>query len=38
MGNGIWSSGRAQIREAWAREFNMASPYKVGEWDGNKIL
>ncbi len=37
MGNGIWSSGRAQIREAWAREFNMASPYKVGEWNGKRF-
>jgi mannonate dehydratase len=37
MGNGIWSSGRAQIRESWAREFNMASPYKVGEWDGKRF-
>lgn len=34
MGNGIWSSGRATIRGAEAREFDMASPNKVGEWDG----
>jgi mannonate dehydratase len=34
MGNGIWSSGRATIRGATAREFDMASPNKVGEWDG----
>jgi mannonate dehydratase len=30
MGNGIWSSGRAEIRGASAREFDMASPNKVG--------
>src|SRR5580700_9994953 len=34
MGNGIWSSGRAEIRGAAAREFDMASPNKVGVWDG----
>jgi mannonate dehydratase len=34
MGNGIWSSGRAVIRGASAREFDMASPNKVGAWDG----
>jgi len=34
MGNGIWSSGRATIRGASAREFDMASPEKRGVWDG----
>src|ERR1700733_7708246 len=34
MGNGIWSSGRAVIRGAEAREFDMESPNKVGVWDG----
>jgi mannonate dehydratase len=34
MGNGIWSSGRASIRGAMAREFDMASPNKRGSWDG----
>ena len=34
MGNGIWSSGRATIRGAEAREFDLASPNKVGVWDG----
>src|ERR1039458_1261996 len=28
MGNGIWSSGRAMVRGASAREFDMASPNK----------
>ncbi|MBT9332399.1 mannonate dehydratase [Paracidobacterium acidisoli] len=37
MGNGIWSSGRAEIRGANAREFDMASPNKVGVWDGKKF-
>jgi mannonate dehydratase len=36
MGNGIWNSGRASIRGADAREFDMASPNKVGIWDGKK--
>jgi mannonate dehydratase len=36
MGNGIWSSGRATIRGASAREFDMASPNKVGVWAGQK--
>jgi mannonate dehydratase len=35
MGNGIWSSGRTQIRGASSREFDMASPNKEGTWDGN---
>jgi mannonate dehydratase len=34
MGNGIWSSGRATIRGAEAREFDLDSPNKVGVWDG----
>src|SRR5205823_1368108 len=34
MGNGIWSSGRAKIRGAPAREFDMASPNKEGTWAG----
>jgi mannonate dehydratase len=36
MGNGIWSSGRGTIRNAEAREFDMASPNKVGVWDGKE--
>ena len=34
MGNGIWSSGRAMVRGASARQFDMASPEKQGVWDG----
>src|SRR5579871_4156660 len=34
MGNGIWSSGRSEVRGASAREFDMASPNKKGVWDG----
>ena len=34
MGNGIWSSGRAMVRGATAREFDMASPDRRGVWDG----
>src|ERR1700736_3089505 len=34
MGNGIWSSGRAAIRGASGREFDLASPNKQGAWDG----
>jgi mannonate dehydratase len=34
MGNGIWNSGRATIRGASGREFDLASPDKVGIWDG----
>src|SRR5216684_7934207 len=37
MGNGIWTSGRAMIRGASAREFDMASPNKVGVWDDQKF-
>lgn len=36
MGNGIWTSGRTEVRGASAREFNMASPDKVGRWDGKE--
>ena len=32
MGNGIWSSGRSDVRGASAREFDMASPHKEGWW------
>src|SRR3954469_3118938 len=32
MGNGIWSSGRAPIRGASGREFDLASPKKKGVW------
>jgi mannonate dehydratase len=34
MGNGIWSSGRAPVRGAAAREFDLASPNKRGTWAG----
>jgi mannonate dehydratase len=34
MGNGIWSSGRSDVRGASAREFDMASPKKQGVWAG----
>jgi len=34
MGNGIWSSGRAHVRGASAREFDLASPDKRGTWAG----
>jgi len=34
MGNGIWSSGRGEIRRAAALEFDLNSPNKVGVWDG----
>jgi mannonate dehydratase len=37
MGNGIWSSGRAEIRKASGREFDLASPDKAGVWDGKKF-
>jgi mannonate dehydratase len=36
MGNGIWNSGRESIRGASARVFDMASPKKVGIWDGKE--
>ena len=32
MGNGIWSSGRATVRGASAREFDLSSPLKKGTW------
>jgi mannonate dehydratase len=32
MGNGIWSSGRTDVRGASAREFDLASPNKKGTW------
>ncbi len=32
MGNGIWSSGRALVRGAPSREFDLASPNKKGFW------
>src|SRR5262249_62069704 len=34
MSNGIWSSGRAEVRGASAREFDLASPKKRGTWGG----
>ncbi len=34
MGNGIWSSGRAAVRGASAREFDLASSDKRGTWGG----
>jgi mannonate dehydratase len=34
MGNGIWTSGRAMIRGASAREFDENSPDARGNWDG----
>ncbi|MDQ2777275.1 MAG: mannonate dehydratase [Acidobacteriota bacterium] len=34
MGNGIWSSGRAKIRDCDTREFDLASPNKYGMWEG----
>jgi mannonate dehydratase len=34
MGNGIWSSGRARVRGASAREFDLASPDRRGTWAG----
>src|SRR6202451_3379518 len=32
MGNGIWSSGRAEVRGASSREFDLSSPDKKGVW------
>ena len=37
MGNGIWSSGRGSSRRAAAREFDQASPNKVGVWGDAKF-
>jgi mannonate dehydratase len=34
MGNGIWSSGRAPVRGADARELDLSSPNRKGVWDG----
>jgi mannonate dehydratase len=34
MGNGIWSSGRTDVRGSSAREFDMSSPNKKGVWAG----
>ncbi len=34
MGNGIWTSGRTQVRGASAREFDQNSPDARGNWDG----
>jgi len=34
MGNGIWTSGRAAVRGASAREFDENSPEARGNWDG----
>lgn len=34
MGNGIWSSGRTNVRGASAREFNENSPQAQGNWAG----
>jgi mannonate dehydratase len=34
MGNGIWTSGRTEVRGASAREFNLASSEKRGVWAG----
>jgi mannonate dehydratase len=37
MANGIWNSGRAEIRGSSGREFDMASANKVGIWAGQKF-
>jgi mannonate dehydratase len=37
MANGIWHSGRADVRGASAREFDMASKDKYGMWDGQQF-
>jgi mannonate dehydratase len=37
MGNGIWHSGRASVRGASAREFDMANKDKWGQWDNLKF-
>ena len=36
MGNGIWTSGRADVRGASAREFDLSSPNKKGYW-GDRV-
>ncbi len=37
MGNGIWHSGRALVRGASAREFDLASKDKWGQWEDRKF-
>src|SRR5436305_9498126 len=37
MGNGIWSSGRAEIRGASGSEFDLESANKVGTWGNAKF-
>jgi mannonate dehydratase len=37
MANGIWNSGRGVIRGASGREFDMASPNRVGVWADQKF-
>ena len=37
MGNGIWSSGRADVRGTSAREFDQRSPEAKGVWDGKEF-
>lgn len=34
MGNGIWTSGRVEVRGSSARELDMSSPSRQGVWDG----
>lgn len=34
MGNGIWNSGRTDVRGASARQFDQNSPEAAGYWDG----
>jgi mannonate dehydratase len=34
MGNGIWSSGNAEVRGSRGREYDRANPNKAGVWDG----
>jgi mannonate dehydratase len=34
MGNGIWTSGRTDVRGSSAREFDQHSPNARGHWDG----
>ena len=36
MANGIWNSGRAEVRGSYAREYDAASPNKVGIWGDKK--
>lgn len=37
MANGIWNSGRGEVRGSFGREFDMASPNKVGIWGDQKF-